>query len=113
MRRGATGLIAWFTQRVSAIYIAIFSLYLLYVFIACPPENYQQWHTFVTQPMISVSSVLFFAALMIHAWIGVRDVVIDYVHPFAIRLTILSMVMIGLMTCGLWALQILTVTYLK
>ncbi len=110
MRRGATGLIAWITQRISALFIALFTLYLLYVFLCNPPEGYLQWHVFILSPFNSIAALLFMLSLLLHAWIGIRDVVIDYVHPFAIRLGLLSLLMGGLIACGVWALQILMTT---
>ena len=46
-------------------------------------------------------------SLMLHAWIGMRDVVIDYIHPFAIRITVLAFMMFALLMFGIWTLQIL------
>ncbi len=36
---------------------------------------------------------------------GVRDAIIDYVHPIAARVTVLSLLAFGLAACGLWALK--------
>ena len=107
MIRGATGLIAWLTQRATAIYIALFSIFAIGLFVVMPPQSYQEWHQMMKQPMVSVSSLLFMVSLMLHAWIGMRDVVIDYIHPFAIRITVLAFMMFALLMFGIWTLQIL------
>jgi succinate dehydrogenase / fumarate reductase membrane anchor subunit len=46
--------------------------------------------------------LLFVVALLIHAWVGIRDVLIDYVHPIMARVTLLSLFAIGFVGCGLW-----------
>ena len=51
--------------------------------------------------------VLIFVALLFHAWVGVRDVLMDYVSPIAIRASLLTLVSLTLLACGLWAAQIL------
>jgi succinate dehydrogenase / fumarate reductase membrane anchor subunit len=43
-----------------------------------------------------------------HAWIGIRDVLIDYVQPIAIRASLLGVIALALVAMGLWAAQALT-----
>jgi succinate dehydrogenase / fumarate reductase membrane anchor subunit len=51
--------------------------------------------------------LLFVVSVLMHAWIGVRDVLIDYIHPIAIRATALGLVALSLVAMGLWAAQAL------
>jgi succinate dehydrogenase / fumarate reductase membrane anchor subunit len=57
--------------------------------------------------VVSVALLLYVVSVMMHAWIGVRDVLIDYVHPIAIRATLLGVVALSLVAMGLWAAQAL------
>lgn len=52
----------------------------------------------------------FFAALLAHAWIGVRDVILDYVHPVAIRFFALAVLALGLTGAGFWVIHVLWAT---
>ena len=52
-------------------------------------------------------TLLFVAALLIHAWVGIRDIILDYVHPFGARLVVLSLFALMLITSGLWAARVL------
>jgi succinate dehydrogenase / fumarate reductase membrane anchor subunit len=106
MRR-ASGLRAWVVQRVSAVYLAFFSMWMLGVFVFNPPRDVGVWRAFVADPWVGVAAGLFFLALLLHAWVGVRDVVIDYVHPPAIRLPLLILLAAALTACGLWAARVL------
>ena len=68
--------------------------------------DYSQWSSWIGGPWVSVAVLLFFAALIAHAWVGVRNVLIDYVRAFALRLPLLMLFAVGLGACGLWALQV-------
>jgi succinate dehydrogenase / fumarate reductase membrane anchor subunit len=103
MSRHATGLRAWFLQRISAVYLTGFSLFLLGLFLLAPPVDFAQWQALMAAPAMQVASLLFFVNLLIHAWVGFRDVLIDYVPLTPLRLTLLSLLGFGLIACGLWA----------
>jgi succinate dehydrogenase / fumarate reductase membrane anchor subunit len=111
MSRRASGLRAWFIQRASAIYLMLFFLYMLLHFIADAPADHAAWQGWVAQPLVGFGLLLFFASLLIHAWVGIRDVVIDYVHPTAIRVSLLTVIGFGLIGCALWVLQIIILAH--
>jgi succinate dehydrogenase / fumarate reductase membrane anchor subunit len=112
MSRKASGFRAWLIQRISAIYLAVYFIYLFFHFAFAAPGSHEQWQAWLAAPVVSVTLALFFLALLLHAWIGVRDVVIDYVHPLAIRLTVLTGVALLLIGCGFWVLRSLVVVAL-
>ena len=56
---------------------------------------------------MSIAAVAFFAALLAHAWVGLRDVLIDYVHATTIRVALLGSVGLGLTAMGVWVVRIL------
>ena len=105
MSRGAQGLRAWLAQRISAVYLGAVTPLLLGYFLFFTPSNHQQWSQFVAQPLVAICLALYVLALLMHAWVGVRDVLIDYVHPLSIRLTLLASIAFLLLGCGLWALR--------
>ncbi len=105
MSRSASGLRAWALQRISAVYIGVFSVVLLARFIGDPPPDYAVWQGWVAQPWVSIGLSIYVLALLLHAWVGIRDVLIDYVHPLAIRLTLLSLFGLTFVGSGMWALQ--------
>ena len=45
-------------------------------------------------------------ALLAHAWVGIRDVVLDYVRPLPLRLFLLSMIVLALALLGAWVVLI-------
>lgn len=106
MSRRATGLRAWILQRLTASYLALFIIWVAWRWLPHPPGSYEEWRGWLADPWIGIALLLFFASLLLHAWIGIRDVLIDYVRPFALRLTFLIVAGVGLVSCGLWALQV-------
>ncbi len=107
MRRVVTGLRAWLVQRFSAVYMLLFILFLLFNFFLDPPHSYLIWHGWMRNPGVSVATLVFFAALLLHAWVGVRDVIMDYVHPLALRVSALVLLGFGLMAIAAWLVRIL------
>jgi succinate dehydrogenase / fumarate reductase membrane anchor subunit len=105
--RRIDGLRAWVWQRVSAIYLLGFILYLFFYMLVSKPLSFQTWHDWVAGPVVSIAIVIFFMMLLIHAWVGMRDVVMDYIHPLFARALALSVVGLALVSCGIWVARIL------
>lgn len=102
-----TGLNAWLVQRVSAVYLLACIVLLCLHFLLDPPASYEQWRAWVRRPAVSTAGLVFVAALLLHAWVGLRDVILDYVHPPALRVAALALLGIGLAAMAAWAAQVL------
>ena len=107
MRVRLTGLKAWWVQRVSAVYLLLFVLFLLYSFALQPLQAFPRWHAWMARPGTSVAFLVFFAALLGHIWVGLRDVLLDYARPAGVRRLLLAVVAFGLLGLGIWLLWIL------
>ena len=104
------GLRPWLIQRVSAVYLAMFIAYIGVVLACAEQFTFQLWHDWLFHPFNTIACGLFIIALLVHAWIGMRDVVLDYVHNTFIRMIAFSLIMVVLMGSGLWAAKILLLT---
>lgn len=109
MSRRAHGLRAWLIQRFSAVYMALFLLFILARFWAAPVQDHVEWHNWMRDPIINLSVGLFILAVLIHAWVGIRDVIMDYVKPIFLRVTLLAAIALMLVGTGLWSLRVLFV----
>jgi succinate dehydrogenase / fumarate reductase membrane anchor subunit len=107
MSRRAAGLKAWVVQRVTAVYLAGFSVYLALYFIISRPADHEQLAAWATSPWVAVGLMLFVPLLLAHAWVGIRDVLIDYVKPIGVRLALLAVMALIFLASGLWVLQAL------
>jgi len=103
----ASGLTAWMIQRVSAVYLAVFLVYSVISLSALAPLDYSHWMAWINHSYRHLFIALFFVALIAHAWVGGRDVILDYIHPYVWQLLCLVMLGGALLFMLLWALRIL------
>lgn len=101
------GLRPWLIQRISAVYLALFVIYIGVVLACAGDVSYQLWHDWLFHPVNTLVVGLFVIALLLHAWIGMRDVILDYVHNTVVRMLAFTLVIVVLIGCGLWSTKIL------
>lgn len=107
MRARLTGLPAWWVQRVSAICILAFVVLSLGALSLFPRPSYLQWKAWAGSPGVTLALCAFFAALLAHMWVGLRDVLLDYARPVALRRLLLFLLAAGLLGAAAWVLRIL------
>ncbi len=103
----AKGLQAWLLQRLTGVFMALYILYVLGVVLFSENLNYQQWRDWLSHPLMNTATGLFFLTLAYHAWVGMRDIVIDYISHDALRLLVLTLISLFLISSGLYLLKIL------
>ncbi len=101
------GLHDWLVQRVTAAVMGIFSLVVAVYLLMQPSFGYDTWVELFSGNVMRTFSLLFLLSVFYHAWIGVRDIVMDYVKPAGIRLTIHVLVILALVLYLIWSVQIL------
>jgi len=112
MSRKASGLRAWALQRATAVYLGLFFIYLVGALAVAPPADAAAWQAWMSHPVMSIASLVFVLALLVHAWVGVRDIIIDYLWHTGVRMAALALVALVLAGSGLWALQTLVLARL-
>jgi succinate dehydrogenase / fumarate reductase membrane anchor subunit len=101
------GLRDWLAQRITAGIMAVYTVILLVVLIGAPPYNYAVWRDLFAQGWMRVATLLFAASFAWHAWVGVRDILMDYVKPVGVRLSLQVVVLVVLAAYLGWTIQIL------
>jgi len=101
------GLRDWLGQRLTAAVMAAYSLGLMIWLVLHPAAGYDQWTAWFASNPLRVFTLLFLCCLHYHAWIGVRDIVMDYIKPASLRLALHACVIIALLLEFFWSLQIL------
>lgn len=101
------GLDMWLMQRASALYMALFLVMFAGLLLAAGGLDYQSWRGLFRPLAMKVASLLFAAALLAHAWIGLREIFIDYLRVMAIRLPLLFLFGVLYLGCLVWAADIL------
>ena len=97
----------WLVQRFTAVVMAVYTLFLAGFLAFHQPLQFAQWQALFHHQGMRLFTLLFFASLFLHAWVGVRDILMDYVHPVAIRLTLQVLAILALAVYGAWSVQIL------
>ncbi len=77
---GRSGLSDWLVQRVSAVIIAAYFGWLLYVFL-CGELDYAAWVELFSGTGVKIFSTLALLSVVAHSWIGAWGVLTDYVTP--------------------------------
>ena len=101
------GLKDWLVQRVTAFIMAVYVVLFVATVLVCSPANYEQWQALFAPQWMRLASLLFFLSLFWHAWIGMRDILMDYIKPSAVRLGLQVVVILLLVAYAAWAVQIL------
>ncbi len=101
------GMRDWLSQRVTATLMALFTVVLLVQLLLPGPLNYERWAATFSAQWMKVLSFVVIVALLWHAWVGVRDILMDYVKPLAMRLTLQVATLVWLVGCAGWAVQVL------
>jgi succinate dehydrogenase / fumarate reductase membrane anchor subunit len=101
------GLRDWLSQRVTAALMALFTLVLI-VQVLLPGEmGYDKWAGIFSTQWMKVLTFVTIVALAWHAWVGVRDIWMDYVKPVAVRLALQVFTIVWLVGCAGWMIQVL------
>jgi succinate dehydrogenase / fumarate reductase, membrane anchor subunit len=102
------GIRDWLAQRVTGVLMALFTIVVLaQLLLTRGPIGYDKWAgIFASQPMkmLTFATVI---GLVYHVWVGMREVLMDYVKPVGVRLVLQILVIIWLLGCAGWAIQVL------
>jgi succinate dehydrogenase / fumarate reductase membrane anchor subunit len=98
----------WLAQRVTAVLMAFFTLVVLAkVLITSGPLGYAGWAGIFHPQWMKMLTFATIIGLLYHVWVGMRDVLMDYVKPVGARLMLQILVIVWLVGCAGWAIQVL------
>ena len=82
------GFKGWLLQRVSAFLILTYILYAVVMLLYFQPSSYSDWVGFFSSTVTKYLTLLAFLATFYHAWVGSKDIIMDYVKPTLIKLSL-------------------------
>ena len=97
----------WIAQRITAIVLTLYTLYLLVRLLTMPELSYSGWYQLFASPFMKVATLLALLSLAYHTWVGMRNVYMDYLKPTWLRLTFQIGTILLLLGYVAWALIIL------
>jgi succinate dehydrogenase / fumarate reductase membrane anchor subunit len=97
----------WLAQRITAAIMAVYTVLALFVLAAKSPLTYEAWRNLFAQGWMRIATLLFAVSLAWHAWVGVRDILMDYIKHDGLRLTLQVLTILLLAGYVSWAIEIL------
>lgn len=101
------GLRDWLAQRVTAIVMALYTLLFLITLVRTPQLDFSSWRMLFAPQWMKLATLLFLISLYLHAWIGVRNIFMDYIKGSGMRLMLHVLAIAWLLACAGWSVQIL------
>ncbi|MGN6526106.1 MAG: succinate dehydrogenase, hydrophobic membrane anchor protein [Burkholderiaceae bacterium] len=101
------GLRDWLVQRATAVVMAIFTVALVLQLLMPGPLDYDRWSGIFAHQWMKLLTFVTIVSILWHAWVGVRDVLMDYVQAVAWRLVLQVAAIVWLVGCAGWALQVI------
>ena len=101
------GLMDWLVQRLTAAVMAAYTVLVLGIVLWNGGIDYPLWRVLFASGAFKLASFLFMVALLYHAWIGMRDIFMDYIKPVGVRLTLEAVCVIVLVGYLGWTIQLL------
>jgi len=94
-------------QRLTALILVAFFAVLGVRLLLAGSLDYVAWASIFVPVWMKVLTLVALLALLYHAWIGVKDIWMDYVKPVWLRLTLQTLTALWLLACAVWSVQIL------
>ncbi len=101
------GLRDWLAQRVTAILMALFTVVVVAQVLMPGEMGYDKWAGIFASQWMKVLTFVVIVSLLMHVWVGMRDIWMDYVKPVGIRLFLQVFTIVWLVGCAGWAIQVL------
>lgn len=101
------GVTEWLLQRVTSLYMGGFVIYAIVHFSLLPAHDHAAWKAWFAMGYVRIAWALFLSSILIHAWIGMRSIYLDYLHPLWLRFSVTLLTALGLLALTLWAAEIL------
>ena len=101
------GLRDWLVQRISAVIIASYVLFLLIELMTSQPMTHATWKHLFGRGSMQVATLLFGLAFAWHTWIGMRDISMDYVKSTGLRLALQTGAALAIAWYFLWLARLI------
>jgi len=106
------GTLDFLVQRMTAVIMAVYTLVLLIGLLTASEWNYATWKSLftfqiATLPVGQLLATLAFFSLAWHAWIGVRDIWMDYVRAAGVRLCLQVLTLLWLAASVVFFVRVL------
>lgn len=70
------------------------------------PGTYEGWQAFFKTTWVQVLTQTTIIALLLHVWVGIRDVWMDYIKPVGLRLALHLFTIVWLVGCLIYSIKV-------
>lgn len=102
-----TGLSDWLIQRVSAVIVGSYVIFVLGFFLLNQPVTFVQWYELFASLAMRIYTLLTLIALLAHTWIGMWTILTDYIKPVWLRLLAEIGIILALFVYLFWGIYLL------
>ncbi len=100
------GLRDWLVQRITAIVMLFYTVGLVALLVLAADASFEGWKALFAQTWVRVFTTVTVMALLLHAWVGVRDIWMDYVQPLGLRLSLHVLTILWLVGSFVYAIKV-------
>jgi succinate dehydrogenase / fumarate reductase membrane anchor subunit len=101
------GVADWLAQRITAVVMILYTLYALGIVLWHGTLDHAAWQALFRGMFFRVATFLFMVSVAYHAWVGMRNISMDYVKPIGIRLTLQTLIIAALVGYIGWTVAVL------
>ncbi|RDL43829.1 succinate dehydrogenase, hydrophobic membrane anchor protein [Marinomonas piezotolerans] len=104
---GRSGLYDWMMQRISAVVLSAYSIFIIGYLLLNPDLTYDQWSALFESTAMRVFSLLTLLSIGIHSWIGLWSISTDYLKATGVRFFFQSLCGLVMFIYVVWGVQVL------
>ena len=97
----------WLSQRVTAVIMLLFSIVIIGFFMLKGGVTFADWKELFRSQLFRILALMFLLSVYYHAWIGIKDVLMDYIKPAGLRIGLQVAVLLFLLGCTIWSVTII------
>ena len=101
------GLRDWLVQRVTAVVMLAWTLVVLGALLWHGGFDHASWKALWSSQLFRLLSFVFMVSVLWHAWVGMRNIAMDYLKPLWLRLSVQCAVITALVFYLGWTVQVL------
>lgn len=104
---GGSGSRDWLIQRFTAIFLALYTVFLFVFILRHNSLSYDVWLDLFSGRVMQLCTLFALFSLALHAWIGLWTVLTDYVKSLFLRYLLQAIILLGLFVYVVWGIHIL------
>lgn len=104
---GRSGLYDWMMQRVSAVVLSLYTIFIIGYLLLHPDLTFAQWSALFETIWMRIFTLLTLFSIGIHSWIGLWSISTDYLKATGVRFFFQSLCGLAMFIYMIWGIQVL------